>query len=203
MTGLTSRQAAVKRAFDLTVSSIGLVAAAPVIVTATAVATVDTREWGIFSQRRIGRHGEPFTVHKIRTMRSTTTPGTTVTASTDPRITRSGAFMRRTKIDELPQLWDVLRGAMSFVGPRPDVPGFADRLEGEDRLLLSIRPGITSPGTLAFRNEEEILAEQDDPERYNREVLWPEKVRINLEYIRNWSLLKDVQCILQTVRPGR
>lgn len=110
-----------------------------------------------------------------------------------------GRLFRRLKIDELPQLWNVLVGDMSFVGPRPDVPGFADRLEGRERLLLSIRPGITGPATIKYRNEEEILERQSDPETYNREVIWPDKVRINLEYIANWRMADDLKYIWQTV----
>ena len=124
---------------------------------------------------------------------------TSVTTDKDPRISKIGRFWRKTKIDELPQLWNVLVGEMSFVGPRPDVPGFADKLEGEERLILSIRPGITGPASLRFKNEEEILAAQPDPERYNREVIWPEKVKINLEYIRNYSLRKDIDYIIKTI----
>jgi len=124
---------------------------------------------------------------------------TTVTRRGDPRITPLGSLLRRTKIDELPQLWNVLLGDMSFVGPRPDVPGFADILQGEEREMLSIRPGITGPATLKYRDEEELLAAQDDPEGYNRDVIWPDKVKINLNYIRNWSLGRDIGYIVKTV----
>jgi lipopolysaccharide/colanic/teichoic acid biosynthesis glycosyltransferase len=108
-------------------------------------------------------------------------------------------FFRRTKIDELPQLFNVLWGDMSFVGPRPDVPGFADRLEGVDRIILSVRPGITGPASLKYRDEEALLASQEDPERYNREVIWPDKVRINLDYVKHWSFAGDIGYILKTV----
>ena len=110
-----------------------------------------------------------------------------------------GRFFRKTKIDELPQLWNVLLGHMSFVGPRPDVPGYADKLTGVERAVLSLRPGITGPATLKYRDEEEILATQDDPEQYNREVIYPDKVQINLQYIREWSFLGDLRYILATV----
>lgn len=136
---------------------------------------------------------------KIKTMRPMASFTTTVTRRGDPRITRLGAFLRRTKIDELPQLWNVLGGNMSFVGPRPDVPGFADKLQDEERTMLSIRPGITGPATLKYRNEEELLGAQGDPEAYNREVIWPDKVQINLEYIRHWSLGRDIRYVLDTV----
>ena len=126
-------------------------------------------------------------------------PQTNVTADGDQRITKTGRILRKLKIDELPQLFNVLLGQMSLVGPRPDVPGFADQLTGDDRIILSIRPGITGPASIAFRNEEEILASVDDPETYNREVIWPEKVAINKQYVQSQSLLGDVKLILQTV----
>jgi lipopolysaccharide/colanic/teichoic acid biosynthesis glycosyltransferase len=150
-------------------------------------------------QSRIGRHGKPFDVYKIRTMKSDAGHATLVTTRDDPRITRSGRFFRRTKIDELPQLYNVLIGEMSLVGPRPDVAGFADRLDGEARAILELRPGITGPATLAYRDEESLLAAVADPETYNREVVFPDKVRINLDYIRNYSLAGDVRCILRTL----
>jgi lipopolysaccharide/colanic/teichoic acid biosynthesis glycosyltransferase len=126
--------------------------------------------------------------------------GSTVTTANDKRITKSGRFFRRYKIDELPQLINVLKGDMSFVGPRPDVPGYADKLEGEDRIILTIKPGITGPATLKYKNEEEILAKVEDPVKYNNEVIWPDKVKINKEYIKNWSLKKDIEYILKTIK---
>ena len=125
--------------------------------------------------------------------------GTTVTTDNDPRITPLGKLFRKTKIDELPQLLNVLVGDMSLVGPRPDVPGFADKLEGEDRIILSVRPGITGPATLKYRNEEEILAAQEDPERYNLEVIYPDKIKINREYVEHYSFAKDLRYILHTL----
>jgi lipopolysaccharide/colanic/teichoic acid biosynthesis glycosyltransferase len=111
--------------------------------------------------------------------------------------------LRRLKLDELPQLFNVLKGEMSFVGPRPDVPGYADRQQGEAAQILQLRPGITGPATLAFRNEEELLAQAKDPQRFNDEVIFPEKVRLNLEYLKNMSLLGDIGCILKTILPAR
>jgi len=115
------------------------------------------------------------------------------------RITKSGKFFRDTKIDELPQLFNVFLGSMSFVGPRPDVKGYADNLEGEDRLLLTIRPGITGPASIKYKNEEELLSRQSDPKEYNDKVIWVDKVAINLEYIKNWSLKKDIKYIIKTI----
>jgi len=170
-----------------------------VILLAYVAATIDTRKNGFFTQVRVGRYGRPFRTIKIRTMRDVAGVDTSVTTNTDPRITRLGAFFRKAKIDELPQLINVLLGQMSFVGPRPDVPGFADRLQGEERIVLSVRPGITGPATLKYRNEEEILAQQDDPERYNREVIYPDKVKINVEYVRSYSFWRDLRYIGRTV----
>lgn len=198
--GLTAAQAARKRAFDLVVGGTGLVITAPVMVLGIAAATVSTREWGVFSQERIGRHGQTFRVHKVRSMRRMEGVTTTVTAGTDPRITRVGAWLRRLKIDELPQLVNVVRGEMSLVGPRPDVAGWADTLEGDDRIILSVRPGITGPASVAFRGEEVLLNAAADAEAYNRDVLWPEKVRLNREYVETWSLREDVRWIVATVR---
>jgi len=197
--GLGAFQAFQKRTFDLVFAALGLLAAWWLIVLAWVAASIDTRSNGFFIQKRVGRNGRIFRVVKIKTMRPVTSFDTTVTRRGDPRITPLGAFFRRTKIDELPQLWNVLRGDMSFVGPRPDVPGFADKLKGEERTMLSIRPGITGPATLKYRNEEEMLAAQANPEAFNRDIVWPDKVRINLDYIRDWSLRLDIQYISQTV----
>ncbi len=193
-------QAAIKRAADVAVAGVGLAVTAPVIAVAVAAATVDTRQCGVYVQRRIGRHGTPFPLLKIRTMRPAPEGATTVTVGGDARITRLGAVLRRYKIDELPQLINVLFGDMSIVGPRPDVSGFADRLTGRDRVMLRVRPGITGPAALAYRHEESLLVGVEDPERYNREVIWPEKVRINVDYVRNYRLRDDFRCLLQTAR---
>lgn len=198
---LPLRARTLKRTVDIIGASVGLVLGAPVMAAGVAAATMETRRWGLFSQTRVGRYGAPFTVHKIRTMHPSDDERT-VTVAGDPRITRSGVLMRRMKIDELPQLWDVLRGRMSLVGPRPDVPGWADKLTGEDRVLWHLRPGITCPASLTFRDEETILAKQADAEAYNREVIWPEKVRMNREYQRDWSLRMDLGCLLRTLLPG-
>lgn len=197
--GLSASDAAKKRAFDLLLAAVGLTIASGIVVFAWALASIDTRSNGFFLQKRVGKDGRVFKVIKIKTMRDVSGHNTTVTSLGDPRVTRLGRFFRRFKIDELPQLWNVFVGHMSFVGPRPDVPGYADRLTGRDRLILSIRPGITGPATLAYRNEEHILALKSDPERYNDEVIYPDKVRLNLEYIRDWSLRKDLRYIFRTI----
>ena len=184
----------------MVVALVGLVATSPVILIAIIVATLDTREFGLFSQVRIGKEGRPFRIYKIRTMRTDVGVDSTVTVDRDPRITRSGRALRKLKVDELPQLVNVLLGEMSLVGPRPDVVGFADQLHGQDRVILTVRPGITGPAALAYRHEEDILAGVEDPERHNREVIWPDKVRINRAYVENYSLKADLLCLLETAR---
>ena len=197
--GLTPVQRSAKRAFDLAAAAVGLALSLWIILPAYIIASIDTGRSGFFTQPRVGRGGKIFRVIKIRTMKSIAGISTTVTGAHDPRITRIGHFFRRTKIDELPQLFNVLAGDMSFVGPRPDVPGFADRLEGEDRVILNLRPGITGPATLKFRNEEELVARQTDPERYNSEVIFPEKTRLNRAYVEEYSLRKDLYYIWRTL----
>ncbi len=188
-----------KRCFDIIVSFLGLVFTWWLILLAFVIATVDTRRNGFFTQERIGMNGRPFRVIKIRTMEESASFNTNVTTSRDPRITRLGKLFRDTKIDELPQLINVLLGHMSFVGPRPDVPGFADSVKEDDRIILSIRPGITGPATLKYRNEEAMLAIQADPEKYNREVIFPDKVRLNRDYIEHYRFWDDLKYIFQTI----
>jgi lipopolysaccharide/colanic/teichoic acid biosynthesis glycosyltransferase len=197
--GLAPSQAFLKRAGDIVVAIVGLMLTGWVIAIAAALATIDTGQNGFFTQRRIGRHGRPFRVIKIRTMRTHTAINTVVTTEDDPRITHLGRWLRKTKLDELPQLINVLIGHMSLVGPRPDVPGFADQLSGDDRIILSVRPGITGPATLRFRHEEKELARQVDAERYNRDIIFPEKVRLNREYVESYSFAKDIKYLILTV----
>jgi lipopolysaccharide/colanic/teichoic acid biosynthesis glycosyltransferase len=194
-----SKNAFIKRAFDLVLAIIGLLLSFWIIFLAWMLATIDTRSNGFFVQTRVGQNGSLFKVIKIKTMRPSANISTTVTTANDQRITSLGRFWRRTKIDELPQLFNVLVGQMSFVGPRPDVPGFADRLQGQDRIVLNVRPGITGPATLKYRNEEELLAEAEDPEDYNRKIIFPDKIRINREYVENWSFRRDLKYIGQTI----
>ena len=152
----------------------------------------------IFKQRRVGQYGQLFTMYKFRTMKVNHS-GSTVSVQGESRITPLGAKLRKYKLDELPELWNVLIGDMSLVGPRPDVPGYADKLEGEDRRILLLKPGITGVASLKYRNEEELLAEQNDPQKYNDEVLFTDKVKINIEYIDNWSFGFDIKIITYTI----
>lgn len=196
---LSPGEAALKRGFDILGAGVGLALTFWIIALAWLAACWDTGANGFFVQERVGRHGRRFRVIKLRTMHVDPAVDTTVTTSGDARITPLGRFFRRTKIDELPQLINVLKGDMSFVGPRPDVPSYADALEGEDRLILTVRPGITGPATLKYRDEETLLAEQDAPERYNREVIYPDKIRLNREYIEQYTFYRDLVYIWQTV----
>lgn len=195
------RDRVAKRTLDVAVSLVGSITLLWLMALAWIVASIDTRQNGLFIQTRVGRDGRPFPLLKIRTMRNVAGWTSTVTTGRDPRITTVGRLLRRTKLDELPQLLNVLVGHMSLVGPRPDMPGFADRLQGADRVVLSLRPGITGPATLRFRDEEALLAAQPDPERYNREVIWPEKVRLNRQYAERYAFRADLVFILRTLVP--
>ena len=196
------KDALLKRTFDIVFSFSGIIATFPIIFLSWLVAAIETRSNGFFIQCRVGTHGKLFNIVKIKTMKEGVSIDTNITCSNDMRITNIGVFYRNTKIDELPQLWNVLIGQMSFVGPRPDVPGYADRLQGEDRIILSIRPGITGPAQLAYKNEEEVLTNQNDPVKYNDEIIWPDKVRINREYTGNYSFFKDFYYIWKTIVGG-
>lgn len=152
----------------------------------------------LFTQKRVGKDGKLFTMYKFRSM-TVGHGGSSVSVAGESRITPLGAKLRKYKLDELPELWNVLIGDMSFVGPRPDVPGYADRLQGEDRKILQLKPGITGSASLKYRNEEELLAKQDNPVRYNDEVIFPDKVRINLDYLEHWSFWLDMKIIIYTI----
>jgi len=196
---LTFQERFIKRAFDILLSLLGIILTFWIILLAWIVATIETKSNGLFVQKRVGKDGKLFDVYKIKTMKKVEGVNTTITSASDARITESGSFFRRTKIDELPQLFNVLFGSMSFVGPRPDVSGYADKLDGEDRVVLSIRPGITGPASIKYKDEEGILEKQEDPKWYNDHVIWPDKVKINREYITNYSLKKDIEYIIKTV----
>ena len=197
--GLEPGQARIKRLFDFSLSLVGLIMVGWLIPLTAFLARLDTGQSGFYRQERIGYRGRSFQVIKIRTMRPVEGITTTITRADDLRITPIGRFLRRTKLDELPQLINIIMGEMSFVGPRPDVEGFADRLEGLDRIILSVRPAITGPATLRYRDEEELLQTVDDPDRYNREVIFPDKVRINREYVENYTLFGDIRYIFKTL----
>ena len=185
--------------FDRIVSLIGLLCLWPVLIVVAILIKIKMPGGpALFTQKRVGRHGKLFTMHKFRSM-TVSHSGSSVSVAGEARITPLGAVLRKYKLDELPELWDVLIGNMSFVGPRPDVPGYADQLKGNDRRVLELRPGITGPASLKYRDEEELLAKVENPIEYNDTVIYPDKVRINLYYLDHYSFLKDIQMILCTV----
>jgi lipopolysaccharide/colanic/teichoic acid biosynthesis glycosyltransferase len=191
----------IKRSFDLAASFLAIIFLSPLFALICILVRFTSYGPILFVQSRIGRHGLAFNVIKFRTMGMGAEKQGSITASTDARITPIGRFLRRFKLDELPQLWNVLIGKMSFVGPRPDVPGYADKLTGEARKILELRPGITGPASLFFRNEEELLAKVEDPKKYNNEVIWPIKIKINRIYAEEQGFWKDIGYILITVAP--
>lgn len=185
--------------FDKIMSFIGLILLSPIFIFVSLLSKRKMPDGPvIFKQERVGQYGRLFTVYKFRTMTASQN-GSSVSVAGESRITPLGAKLRKYKIDELPELWNVLKGDMSFVGPRPDVPGYADKLEGDDREILRLKPGITGPASLKYRNEEELLARVENPQEYNDKVIYPDKVRINRYYLHNYSFLKDMQMIICTV----
>lgn len=187
-----------KRIFDILASLFGLIVLLPFLLIIAVLIKVKMPGPALFKQKRAGRYGKPFTIYKFRSM-TLDHGGGTVSVKGDKRITPLGAILRRYKLDELPELWNVFIGDMSFVGPRPDMPEYVDRLQGEERLILNLRPGITGPASLKYAREEELLAAVEDPQKYNDEVLWPDKVRLNLDYYHNWSFFKDLKIIFSTI----
>lgn len=188
--------------FDRIMSLVGLIILSPVLLVVAILIRVKMPGGPVlFKQQRVGKDGKLFTMVKFRSM-SVAHGGSSVSVAGESRITPLGAKLRKYKLDELPELWNVLIGDMSFVGPRPDVPGYADKLVGEDRVILKLRPGITGPASLKYRDEETLLATVEDPIRYNDEVIFPDKVRINKEYYYNWSFWLDIRYIVRTVCGG-
>ena len=187
-----------KYIFDRLMALIGLLFLWPVLLIVAILIKINMPGPVLFVQKRVGRNAQLFNCHKFRSM-TVGHNGSSVSVAGEARITPLGAKLRRYKLDELPELWDVLVGNMSFVGPRPDVPGYADKLQGDDRIVLTLRPGITGPATLKYRNEEELLATVDDPQQYNDTVIYPDKVRINRYYAEHYSFIKDIQIIFCTV----
>ncbi|WP_082944008.1 sugar transferase [Alistipes provencensis] len=188
-----------KYLFDRTASLVGLLVLWPILIVISLLIKMKMPGGPvIFKQRRVGRNGKLFTMYKFRSM-TVCHSGSSVSVAGESRITPFGSILRKYKLDELPELWNVLKGDMSFVGPRPDVPGYADRLQGEDRLILKLRPGITGPASLKYANEEEILALVSNPVKYNDEVIFPDKVRINLNYYHKHTFWGDIRLIFQTI----
>ena len=208
--------------FDKLISLIGLISLSPVLLIVALLIKWKMPGPILFCQQRVGRYGRIFTVYKFRTMTvkaeasvaSRNSEATSIASQEQSRITPLGEKLRRYKLDELPELWNVLKGDMSFVGPRPDVPGYADQLQGEDREVLLLRPGITGPASLKYRNEEDILEAVDEAlqkgrsglpigittvQEYNDNVIYPDKVRLNRYYLHHYSFIKDIKMIVCTV----
>lgn len=187
-----------KWCFDRIVAFFGLVVLfLPLLVIAILI-KIDSKGPAFFLQKRIGKNGKPFRIVKFRTMYDQA-EGDSITTADDPRVTRMGHWLRHSKVDCLTELVNVFIGQMSFVGPRPDVPGYADQLQGDDRRILGLRPGITGPASIKYRNEEELLAQQADPKTYNDTIIWPDKVKINLNYLDNWNFFEDIKLIFKTI----
>ena len=191
---ITKTQLLVKRIFDLVLVLLFLPLLIIPILVLIIIATIDTKEFGVFSQKRVGQHGKLFKIYKIRTLKE----GQHQLGHLDQSASAIGKYLRRTKLNELPQLFNVLIGDMSFVGPRPDLQGFADELKGEDRIILMVKPGITGPATLKYRNEKRVLERQKDPDNYNRTIIWVDKVKINKKYVLNYSFYLDLAFILKS-----
>lgn len=180
-----------KRFFDVVFSFIALVLFFWILLIGIGIASIDTQSFGLFLQKRIGQYGKPFLIYKIKSVHDRT-----------KRISSYGYFLRKSKLDELPQLVNILLGQMSFVGPRPDIPGYYDQLEGEAKKILELKPGLTSEASIKYANEEAILRQQENPLLYNDTLLFPDKVKMNLEYYYKRSILVDLQIIIKTIFKG-
>ncbi len=192
---ISKSQLKVKRIFDVVVVILFLPLLIFPIILLVLIATIDTKQWGVYSQLRVGQYGKLFRIYKIRTL----VDGDHQLGQLESSATSIGKFLRQTKLNELPQLYNVLIGDMSFVGPRPDLQGFADELTGDDRIILKVKPGITGPATLKYRDEEQRLKLQNDPEHYNRTIIWVDKVKINKKYVQNYSFYLDLRLILKSI----
>lgn len=177
-----------KRLFDLFFATLGLLLVFPLLIVLCAIAAIDTQQTGFFFQQRIGQYGIPFTIYKIRTFGR----------SSEKPISKIGAFLRNSKLDELPQLWNIIIGNMSIVGPRPDIAGYYDLLDGENRKILELKPGLTSLASIKYANEEQLLIKQENPLSYNDKVIFPDKVKMNLQYYYNNSIYSDLVIIYKT-----
>lgn len=188
-----------KRLFDFITSLIGLIVLVPIFIIVSLLVKISSVGPVFFVQKRIGKNGKIFQMIKFRSMYVIQNSTSNISVKGDVRITKIGAFLRKLKLDELPELWNVLKGDMSLVGPRPDVCGYADNLIGEDRKILELRPGITCVASLKYYDEEDVLATQDKPLKFNDEVIYPDKVRLNLDYYHNNNLWIDIKIIFATI----
>ena len=182
----------IKRFFDIIFSLFALLLFFWVVCISWLLAVIDTRTNGIFVQQRIGQFGKPFKIYKLRTIQVSSSSG-------NRRISTIGRFLRSYKLDELPQFFNVLKGEMSVVGPRPDLPGYYDLLEGENRKILELKPGLTSLASLKYSKEESLLRNEVSPDRYNNSIVFPDKVQLNLDYYYHRSFWGDIGIILKTI----
>ena len=189
----------IKRLFDIIFSFVGIVFLFPVFIIVSILIKIDSSGPVFFIQERVGLNGNFFKIIKFRSMKTNHNNSLTVTLENDKRITRIGKKIRKYKIDEIPELINVFIGDMSFVGPRPDVPGYADLLKGESRNILKLRPGITSRASIKYANEEMILLNEDDPIAYNNNIIFPDKVKLNLNYYYNNNIWIDIKIIFATL----
>jgi len=188
-----------KNIFDRVMSFFGLLFLSPFLLLIAIIIKVKMPDGPVlFKQNRVGKNGSIFKMFKFRTM-TNTEHKSSISIKGESRITPLGAVLRKYKLDELPELFNVLVGDMSFVGPRPDVPGYADKLIGNDREILNLKPGITGPASLKYANEEELLAKVDNPISFNDKIIFPDKVRINNLYLQNWSFILDLKIIIHTI----
>ena len=188
-----------KRLFDFITSLTGLIVLVPIFIIASILVKISSVGPVFFVQKRIGKNGKILQMIKFRSMSVIQNSTSTISVKGDVRITKIGAFLRKFKLDELPELLNVLKGDMSLVGPRPDVCGYADNLKGEDRKILELRPGITGVASLKYYDEEDVLATKDNPLKFNDEVIYPDKVRLNLDYYHNNNLWIDIKIIFATI----
>ncbi len=193
---LSLKQQILKRTFDITVSFLVLLILIFPLILLLLISRINLGLSGLFVQNRIGKNGRVFKMYKIRTLKGQKQHSI---EEIESHQTKWGRWLRKTKLDELPQLYNVLKGDMSLVGPRPDLPGYADKLEGDDRIILTLRPGITGPATLKYKNEDLLLKDKSNPQQFNDQVIWPDKVKINKEYIENWTFFNDLNYIFQSV----
>ena len=185
--------------FDYFFATVGIFILMPLFII-IAICIKSTSKGPIFyHQERVGRNGIIFTIIKFRSMTAEHGDNNTITISGDLRVTPFGRFLRKYKLDELPELLNILKGEMSFVGPRPDLPGYADKLKGNNRKILELKPGITSKASLKYANEEEILSKKDNPINYNNKIIYPDKIKINLDYYYNHNLWIDIKIIFATI----
>ncbi len=193
---LTLRQKAIKRIFDVVLSFVLILIFSIPVLVLIVLASIDTKQFGLFKQKRIGYKGQLFTLYKIRTLKGKPPHRIEEVICGASSL---GRFLRNTKLDELPQLYNVLIGSMSLVGPRPDIAGYADQLDESDKQILLVKPGITGPASIYYKNEDKLLAVQENPQEYNDQIIWKNKVAINKAYINNWTLKGDVYYLFKSI----